>query len=113
MSRVVMARKIGAGGGRVVAVVVAMVVVLAISVNAQLYTCWGGCYNVCFLRSNGTRPVGLPCYYQCLNSCNRGSPADSQYYCQIGCAMERCVPVSNDGARLENCLGGCTKLCKS
>ncbi|KAK4420021.1 hypothetical protein Salat_2415000 [Sesamum alatum] len=104
-------RRIGAGGGGVVVVMVA-VVVLAICVNAQVYTCWGGCYNKCFLRSNGTGQEMLACYYQCFNSCPRRSPADSPYYCQIGCYIELCGPDSNDVARSEKCFGRCTNLCK-
>ncbi|KAI3468269.1 hypothetical protein Pfo_024932 [Paulownia fortunei] len=107
-----MERRISGGAGGVVAVMVAMMM-LANCVNAQIYTCWGGCYNECILRSSKTRPERLACYYQCLNSCLPPSAADYQNYCQIGCSLELCIPVSyGAGARLEKCFGRCTNLCK-
>ncbi|XP_051137729.1 uncharacterized protein LOC127255966 [Andrographis paniculata] len=82
--------------GAVAVILVASIILSnCAAVNAQRYTCWGGCYNNCFLRSNKTRPEMLSCYYQCLNKCVPRSPADYQYYCRIGCSLELCAPAAN------------------
>ncbi|KAK6119460.1 hypothetical protein DH2020_001975 [Rehmannia glutinosa] len=105
-----MERKIKGGAGSIIL----MVLVLAnIGVHAQnTYACWGGCYNNCFINTKRTQTESLACDYQCLNSCIPHSAADFKYYCQIGCSLKLCIPVSYDSARLEKCFGKCTKLCK-
>ncbi|PIN14208.1 hypothetical protein CDL12_13162 [Handroanthus impetiginosus] len=108
-----MERRSSGGSARIVAAVVVALVVLANGVNAQVYTCLGGCYNKCFLRSIKSNSERLACYYQCLTSCVPRSAADYQYYCQIGCSLELCIPASGDGASLERCYGSCSNLCKT
>ncbi|GFP80304.1 hypothetical protein PHJA_000173800 [Phtheirospermum japonicum] len=99
-------------GGILAVVVVVAAAAANCSVQAQIYSCWGGCYNECFLRSNETRTDSFACYYECLNSCVPRTPADYQYYCQIGCNLEQCTQFTSDGAKLERCFGKCTNLCK-
>ncbi|KAL6533892.1 hypothetical protein OROHE_013725 [Orobanche hederae] len=69
------------------------------SVHAQsnnMYECWGGCYNNCFIRSGSTttQADSLACDYNCLTSCIPHSASDFNYYCQIGCSLKLCIPVS-------------------
>ncbi|KAL8063436.1 hypothetical protein ABFX02_01G026200 [Erythranthe guttata] len=96
----------------VVAVLVFLSILAMNGVNAQIYTCWGGCYNECFLRSEKTGPERLACYFQCINSCVPNSPADFTNYCQIGCSLTLCSLFSFDGERLEKCFGNCDNICK-
>ncbi|KAL2517655.1 Uncharacterized protein Adt_13902 [Abeliophyllum distichum] len=104
-----MERRGGSSGGTLAILVVLMV---ANCVSGQsIYACWGGCYNQCFLSSGGVQAERIPCYYLCLNSCVPRSDSDNQYYCQIGCSLELCVPVSYDGASMERCFGRCSNLC--
>ncbi|KAI3468268.1 hypothetical protein Pfo_024931 [Paulownia fortunei] len=106
-----MERRMKAGAGSILAVLV--VLVFANGVQAQnTYACWGGCYNKCFTRTGRTKPERLACEYQCLNSCVPHSAADFKYYCQIGCSLKLCILVSHDGAKLKSCFGKCTNLCK-
>ncbi|KAL6533891.1 hypothetical protein OROHE_013724 [Orobanche hederae] len=108
-----MEKKIGGEADGIVAVVVAALVVVVVAANcvdAQMYACWGGCYNECLLRSNRTSAERFACYYQCFNSsCVPPSAADYQYYCQIGCNLERCTPFSSvKVVNGRNVLGGAT-----
>ncbi|KAG8375527.1 hypothetical protein BUALT_Bualt10G0109000 [Buddleja alternifolia] len=100
--------------GRVVAVLVVLVLDTSVHAeNTSTYACWGGCYNQCFPRNGGTQTQTSPnCYYNCLSSCFPRSPDDFENYCEIGCSLKRCIPVSYDGARLESCFGLCTNICK-
>ncbi|KAL8537121.1 hypothetical protein ACS0TY_012340 [Phlomoides rotata] len=109
-----MGRRMSGGGGVVVVVLVVMAVVLTNAQSAQqIYQCWGGCYNVCFVKSSKSAAERFACYYQCLPGCVPRSPSNYQYFCQIGCALEQCRPIPyNDGARMEKCFGSCSNLCK-
>lgn len=77
------------------------------NVNGQgnnLYTCWGGCYNKCFLLSPGGADQ-YPCYFSCLSQCTYTQSLESyQYYCQIGCSATRCIPLrgSSSSGNLRN-----------
>ncbi|KAL6501944.1 hypothetical protein OROGR_027077 [Orobanche gracilis] len=80
-----------------------MILVILVSstyygVHAQnsMYECWGGCYNNCFIRngSSTTQADSLACDYNCLTTCIPHSAADFNYYCQIGCSLKLCIPVS-------------------
>lgn len=89
-------RGVGDGGTVVVVVLVGLVMVLANGVNGQkIYSCFGGCYNECFMSSSSkTGSERLACYYLCLNGCVPRSPSDFEYYCQIGCSFKLCIPFS-------------------
>ncbi|KAI5669404.1 hypothetical protein M9H77_19257 [Catharanthus roseus] len=81
--------------------------------NNNLYTCWGGCYNKCFLLG-GNPADRYPCYFSCLAGCTSSqSTGNYRYYCQVGCSATRCVPLGSDGARLEDCLGSCGNICRA
>ncbi|EPS58607.1 hypothetical protein M569_16206 [Genlisea aurea] len=103
------------GGGGVTAILLA-VVAMAAGIEAQRYTCWGGCYNVCIGGNNNNNPEGLSCYYRCLSrQCIPRTATDFEYYCQVGCSLQTCAVLrssSEDGGRLEQCLDGCNNQCK-
>ncbi|XP_059318663.1 uncharacterized protein LOC132069278 [Lycium ferocissimum] len=83
----------------------------------KIYSCWGGCYNNCFLlkKTDDT----YQCYFNCLNKCtasssptSSSSPFDFESICKGGCYLEICIPLSFVGANVGDCLGSCTNLCK-
>lgn len=75
--------------------VVLMVLVLPdVAHGLKTYECWGGCYNVCLAKAGVSQSERLPCDHQCLDNCIPRNKSDYMYYCEIGCSMKRCIPVS-------------------
>ncbi|KAH0645342.1 hypothetical protein KY284_033226 [Solanum tuberosum] len=87
----------------------------------DIYGCWGGCYNHCFLlQKNSDNDKTYQCYYNCLNNCTpststsstSSSPSNFGSLCQGGCFLMICIPLSFGGANIGNCLASCGNLCK-
>lgn len=74
-------------------VVIVTLMLASVVVSPNIYGCWGGCFNQCFIGSRKTPSENFTCHLQCLCSCVPKSGADIQYYCQIGCSLKRCVLV--------------------
>lgn len=64
--------------------------------SSKMYSCWGGCYNNCFLlQKNDDSAQSFQCYFNCLNNCTTSSSAlDFQSVCRGGCYLEMCIPLS-------------------
>lgn len=70
----------------------------------DVYGCWGGCYNNCFLlQKNSDDDKTYQCYYNCLNNCTpistptsstTSSPLNYGSLCQGGCFLMICIPLS-------------------
>ncbi|KAL2525512.1 Uncharacterized protein Adt_10566 [Abeliophyllum distichum] len=93
-------------------VVLMPLMLTSVVVAPDIYGCWGGCFNECFIGSHKIPSKSFACHLKCLDSCVPRSATDYQYYCQIGCSLKRCIFVSYDGALMEKCFGKCTDICK-
>lgn len=89
-----MERSINSRTGGVVVIFLILVLASSAVTSDRIYSCWGGCYNQCYPNVQN-QSEKFPCYYKCLNGCFPPTAADFQYYCQIGCSLKRCIPVSS------------------
>lgn len=68
--------------------------------RAKIYSCWGGCYNDCFLlqkSSDNNSTKTSQCYYNCLNNCTSStstSTSDYEGFCKGACFLMICLPLS-------------------
>ncbi|PWA68462.1 hypothetical protein CTI12_AA309300 [Artemisia annua] len=126
------------GGSNISALVVLLLILVRVQqARAEIYTCWGGCLNQCFLLRTVKYRVGakFPCYVKCVATCfhpSRTPPSSSppnppdnvpasfeminkslrldkkKYSCINGCALQTC----HGGSELKNCVITCIDKCR-
>ncbi|KAL5822941.1 hypothetical protein ACOSQ4_020841 [Xanthoceras sorbifolium] len=94
-----------------IVVVTLMMVMLLGQAAASFDQCYAACYFDCILDMRKLFPIVpkkfLPCGWKCAKHCIFHPASTSLYYCNLGCSVESCSDVYDDGVKMGSCVDNC------